>query len=332
MLTLIYDISSIVHRVAKAQKRRPEDSLHPEDLAGLTMHISLMSINKWFQKYQPQRVVFAFEGANNWRKLWSKTNTRREKEYKSNRVYDPAFSYIYKLMDDFKQVMKAHTSVICLEVPGMEADDAIAAYCQEFATSDHQVYVVSGDKDFVQLTKNPNVKVVNPENGKFRNQPGDKDYEPDLDYWLFLKCVRGDGTDYVHSAYPKVRETKIRKAYESEYDRVNFMNEKWTDDKQVEHRVGDLFEENRVLVDLTMQPPELREYLLATIREQVKSQGKYAHFFFLGFCNRFKLRRVAEEARRFIDIFSRNQVVVRGDAPARSNQEVLKANNGLLSF
>lgn len=339
MLTLIYDMSNIIHRTAKARKDDRNDPLiKPEDVAGLTMHIALMTINKWFNKYHPQRVVFAFEGGkqNSWRKVWTASNSKRGKEYKGNRVYDPAFEFIYKLMDDFRDLMKAHTSITCLDVPGMEADDSIAAYCQLYANPDEQVLIISGDKDFIQLLKNPNVKLVNPDDGKLRNQPGGKEYEPDIDYWIFLKCIRGDMGDYVHSAFPRVRETKVRKAWESEYDRVNLMNEKWVDVDGTEHRVGDLYEENKLLLDLTQQPDELRSYLVSEVTQQCAHQAKYAHFYFLGFCNRYRLKRLAEDAGRFINLFSCNQRTAAGQQPklppAERQAAVIKANSSPLEF
>lgn len=336
MLTLIYDMSNIIHRVAKARKNEGYDPLHPEDIAGLTMHISLMTINKWFNKYNPQRVVFAFEGGkqNSWRKMWTSANSKRGKEYKGNRVYDPSYEFIYKLMDDFRDVMKGHTSIICLDVAGMEADDSIAAYCQLYAGPDEQVIIISGDKDFTQLLRDQNVRLLNPDDGKFRNTPQSKEYEPNIEYWIFKKCIRGDMGDYVHSAFPRVRETKIREAFESQYHRANFLNEKWTDADGVEHKVGDLYEENRLLLDLTLQPTDLRTYLEDEVKTQVAAtRAKYAHFWFLGFCNRYKLRKLAEDASRFINLFSCNQ---RTHAQTGNKLPVIeqpvKPSQGLLNF
>jgi PAS domain-containing protein len=163
----------------------------------------------------------------------------------------------------------------------MEADDCIAAFCQLYADPTHEINIVSGDKDFTQLLKLPNVKLINPDNGKARNQPGDKDYEEDIDYWLFKKFIRGDGGDNVPSAFPRVRETRIKKAYEHEYDRLNFMNEHWTQsvfeadengievEKKIVHRVGDLYEENIILMDLYRQPDEVQHFARVADRERL---------------------------------------------------------------
>ena len=340
--TLIVDVSNILFRVAAVTKSKTfVRDASSDDLVGLSFHISLFSIYKWYNKFNPDFVVFAFEGANNWRKKYT-AETKARKQYKGNRVVDPGMQHYYDLLAAFYTTIKAHTSICCLSVPTMEADDSIAGFCQLYAAPDHEINIVSGDKDFIQLLKLPGVKLINPDNGKPRNQPGDKDYEPDLDFWLFLKCVRGDMGDYVPSAFPRVRETKVKKAYEDDYERLNFMNERWTDENSVEHRVGDLYEENKILLSLYDQPTEQRELLFAAIDEQTKDLGTYSHFHFLRFLRDFKLQRVQDEAMKFVDLFANNQRYMKGMAqqqgatqatdPAVPTQTPVQRASSLLEF
>lgn len=320
--SLVCDISNMLFRVAAMQKHGNPYSqgLTGDDLIGLCMHISLQSIFKWYKKYNPDFVVFAFEGGNNWRKQYT-TEVAARRAYKGNRVYDPEMAHFYQLIDSFYETMNSHTSICCLKVEGMEADDEIAAYCQKYASDDHEIIIVSGDKDFIQLLKLPNVKLIDPDSGKPRNQPGDKHYQEDLDYWLFLKCIRGDGGDNVLSAFPRVRETKVKKAYSNQYDRLNFMNEVWRESREDEsgaltevvHRVGDLYEQNVVLLSLFDQPQHIRDKLFAGVEEQVNNVGNYSHFHFLRFCESFQLTRVREEAMKFIDMLANNQRFLKGD-------------------
>lgn len=314
--SLVIDISNLLFRVAVRQKHQGGpmgiNDLSPDELVAFCMHMSLQSIYKWFNKVKPDFVVFAFEGGNNWRKKYSADNNIR-RQYKANRVRDPAMEHFYKLIDSFKEVIDKHTSVCCLAVDGMEADDCIAAYCQLTTAPDHEIYIVSGDKDFIQLMKDPQVKLINPDTGKLRNQPGDKDYEADLDYWLFLKCVRGDAGDNVPSAYPRVYATKVKEAFEDPYKKLNFMNVKWTDENKVEHRVGDLFEHNMVLVGLDSQPDDVRAVLLEGVNQQISEIGSYNHFHFLKFLGEYKLKRVSEEVTKFVTMFTNNQRFRKGE-------------------
>lgn len=322
--TLIYDVANLLFRVAAVQKRSNPyaKDCAPEDLVGLCFHISLQSIYKYYNKFRPDFIVFSFEGSNNWRKIYT-AETKSRLQYKANRVKDPEMTHYYELINTFKETISNHTSICCLHHDSFEGDDQIGAYCQLYTGpeyKDHEIIIVSGDKDYTQLLKLPNVQLINPDNGKPRNQPGDKEYQEDIDYWLFLKCIRGDMGDYVPSAFPRVRETRLRKAYENNYERVNLMNEIWNDDA-VTHRVGDLYENNVILLDLWSQPEPYRTELLNSVQEQVTKIGQYSHFHFLRFLDKYRLNNVRDEAIKFVDLFSHNQRFLRGEYNAGNQQK-----------
>lgn len=338
--TLIYDISNILFRCAAVQKNNKYNKdLNTDDLVGLSMHTALLSIYKWYSKFRPDFVVFAFEGGNLWRKQYTMQNGTRM-PYKGNRVVDPEMKHYYEMLSSFKEVISQHTSICCLTVPTMEADDVIASYCQQYARDDHQIHIISGDRDFTQLLKIRNVHLVNPDTGKLRNQPGDKDYQQDLDYWLFLKCIRGDMGDYVPSAFPRVRETRIKKAWEDQFERANLMNEKWKDEKGVEHVVQHLYEHNVKLLSLFDQPEPHKTLLHESVKQQVNNIGTYSHFHFLRFLSKFELQRVAEEAIKFTDLFANNQRFMRGEIKkaeppkeqAKNREAVPLSKTNLLQF
>lgn len=318
---LVYDISNILFRVASVQKHSNPFAreAQPEDLVGLCMHISIQSIYRWYEKFRPDFVVFAFEGGNNWRKTYT-AEVKARKQYKANRVPDPSMNHFYELIDAFYKTMQAHTSIACLKIDGMEGDDAIAGFCQIYAHPEREITIVSGDRDFIQLTKLPNVTLIDPASGKQRNGKNDKDYVEDLDYWIFLKCIRGDMGDYVPSAFPGVRETRLKKAFVDQYERANLMNETWVetipqeegDPIEKRHRVGDLFEQNVILLDLFKQPDDKRAYLLEQVDAQVKSTSTYNHFSFLRFLDKYQLNKLRDEAVKYVNLFSNNQ---RGSSP-----------------
>jgi 5'-3' exonuclease len=338
--SLVFDISNILFRVASVQKHTNPNArgASPEDLVGLCMHISIQSIYRWYNKYRPDFVVFAFEGGNNWRKEYTAA-VKARLAYKGNRQADPEMAHYYELISSFRSTMKAHTSICCLAVDQMEADDTIAAYCQLYSNPDHEIYVVSGDRDFTQLLKLPKVFLVDPATGKLRNQKNDKDYQEDIDYWLFLKCIRGDMGDFVPSAYPNVRETRIRKAYESSYERANFMNEHWVEklidrkedgsleERLVKHRVGDLYEQNVHLLDLYSQPEPHRTSLVEGVKSQVTDLGHYSHFHFLRFLEQYQLNKLRDEAMKYVELFANNQRWLKGESAPKTalNQEEKRA-------
>lgn len=344
MHSLVIDISNLLFRVAAMQKHTGGPANYGasvDDLVGLSMHVALQSIMKWYKKVKPDFVVFSFEGGTNWRKSYTAQHSLAiRRQYKANRVKDPEMEHFYKLIDSFKEVMSKHTSICCISIPDMEGDDVIAAYCLLNASEEHHITIVSGDKDFIQLTKLPNIKLLDPDTGKQRNQPTDKDYQEDIDYWLFLKCIRGDSGDNVPSAYPRVFEKRIKVAYADGYERLNFMNERWKDENLTEHRVGDLFVHNEVLMDLTKQPDEIKLRLYEEVikQSQPDALALYSHFHFLRFLGKYKLVRVAEEASKFTDMFMNNQRYLKGDKQKQVLVEQPKApkvdddTGGLLNF
>jgi hypothetical protein len=284
-----------------------------DDLIGLTLHMTFNSVNKWFKKYNPDRLIFAFEGMNNWRKAYSVNETRRGVLYKGNRVKDPTMEHFGEVVSSFKDICEAHTSIVCLSQEGCEADDMIAGYIQrhEADYEDHEIVIISGDKDFIQLLRRPNTFLVNSDDGKLRNQPSSKIYYEDVNYFLFEKCIRGDTGDNVHSAYPRVRSTRLEQAYKDDFARLSLMDEKWSgvyNGESMELRVGDLFEENRVLMDLWAQPEHVRRAIDEGLTRCLASHGKYSNFHFMRFLGKYKLKSITDSIMKYTDMLACNQL------------------------
>ena len=89
---------------------------------------------------------------------------------------------------------------------------------------------------------------------------------PNPQWLLFEKCMRGDSSDNVFSAYPGVRTKGTKKKVglqeafpdrESKgYNWNNLMLQRWVDHEGAEHRVLDDYNRNVQLCDLTAQPEE----------------------------------------------------------------------------
>ena len=98
---------------------------------------------------------------------------------------------------------------------------------------------------------------------------------PDPKWVLFEKCMRGDTSDNVFSAYPGVRTkgTKnkigLQEAFADRdkkgYSWNNMMLQRWTDHEEVEHKVIDDYNRNVTLIDLTAQPNEVKVKIAETI-------------------------------------------------------------------
>jgi hypothetical protein len=78
------------------------------------------------------------------------------------------------------------------------------------------------------------------------------------------------------------------------------MLQRWTDPEGVEHRVLDDYERNRVLIDLTAQPDEVKAVVDAAIREQVSHRDVgQVGVRFMQFCGKYELNRCSESAEQF---------------------------------
>ena len=140
---------------------------------------------------------------------------------------------------------------------------------------------------------------------------------PDPAWLLFEKCMRGDPTDNVFSAYPGVRSkgTKnrvgLQEAYADRHQKGfvwnNLMLQRWMDHEGEEHRVLDDYNRNRRLIDLTYQPEEIKQQVDAAIREQISHRdiGQIG-VRFLRFCGKHDLVKVSESAEQYAQWLNRN--------------------------
>jgi hypothetical protein len=116
---------------------------------------------------------------------------------------------------------------------------------------------------------------------------------------LFKKIIRGDSSDNIFSAYPKVRETKLREAFDDRQKKGfawnNLMLQVWTDHNGDEHRVLDRYSLNRQLIDLRAQPDDIRSAMDGAIMEAVqKKPVKGVGIWFMRFCEEHSLVNISK--------------------------------------
>lgn len=332
MRRMVVDTANLLFRVAAAHGKYNNDG-PPEQKAGLAMHMSLNSLNKYFKQYRPDQVALTFEGTNNWRKEYTKSSQCLSKRvYKANRVKDDSMIPFFELIKSFEDLVRNHTSLVCLSNPVLEGDDLFAGYVHRFADAGDEVIGISGDRDFVQLLKYDNFKLINPDNGKPRTLI-DVCGVDDALFFMFEKAMRGDKGDNVFPAYPRVLKKRLMKCLEDDYEMTKIMNETWSfkdpdTGAETEYRVGDLFDENVKLMDLSSQPDHIKQIINDTLNHELQHHGKYSHFHFTKFCGKYGLVQIAENSQAFADLFSRNaqKVAARGpDAKEAQKKPALLA-------
>ena len=293
---------------------------------GMAFHITLNSIKKAWQDFGGTHVVFCLEGRS-WRKDHYKPYKAQraasraahtEREAEEERVFWEAF-------DTFKDFITEKTNCTVLQHPRLEADDLIAGWIQTHPTDDH--VIISTDTDFVQLIA-PNVRQFNGVmettithegifDAKGKRVIDKKTQEPkaipDPKWLLFEKCMRGDTSDNVFSAYPGVREkgTKnkvgLREAYSDReskgYNWNNMMLQRWTDHNGEEHRVLDDYERNRILIDLSAQPAEIKTIIAETIATATGANKNISQvgIRLIKFCNLYDLKKISDQAQAYAE-------------------------------
>jgi len=290
---------------------------------GLALHLTLASTNQIVKRFGIDHVVFCLEGRS-WRKDFYAP-------YKKNRVVDTMSQteaeveenkLFWDTYESFTTYLKEKTNVSVLRDPKAEADDLIARFIHLHPDDTH--YIISTDTDYLQLIT-PNVKQYNGVTGELITLEGyfdekdrpikdKKTKEPKLledpQYLLFKKCMRGDSSDNVFSAYPGVREkgsSKKAGLVEAFADRTkmgfdwnNMMLQRWTDHDGVEVRVRDAYERNRILIDLTAQPEEVKLSVDTNIREGVRTTvvpqvGSHL----LKFCGKYDLKKISDNSTQY---------------------------------
>ena len=293
---------------------------------GMAFHITLNSIKKAWQDFNGSHVVFCLEGRS-WRKDYYEPYKRNrsdaraaltEKEQEEDKVFWEAF-------DTFKDFITEKTNCTVLQHKQLEADDLIAGWIQQHPNDDH--VIISTDSDFAQLIA-PNVKqyngvqeVTTTHEGYFDakgNPVIDKKTKeekpaPDPEWLLFEKCMRGDTSDNVFSAYPGVRKkgTKnkvgLLEAFEDKnskgFNWNNLMLQRWVDHNGQEHRVLDDYERNRRLIDLTQQPDDIKNIIRETIEAQTSNPKNVNQIGIrlMKFCNTWDLQKIADQAQAYAE-------------------------------
>ena len=322
MRYLIVDTANTFFR-ARHSAHRQSDTW---DKLGFAIHVTLGSVNKAWRDQKADHVIFCLEGRS-WRKDFYEP-------YKKNRAVARAAlteaeaeedKLFWEAFDDLKTFLSDRTNCTVLRHENLEADDLIAGWIQSHPADHHTI--VSSDTDFYQLLA-PNVNQYNGISDELHTLEGILDKKgklvidkktkepkkiPDPSWILFEKCMRGDATDNVFSAYPGVRtkgsknKVGLQEAYEDRdkkgFNWNNLMLQRWTDHNGVEHRVLDDYERNRVLVDLTAQPDDIKAKIAETIATgAVKKARPMVGAQFLKFCGKYELNKLSEHSQQYAEM------------------------------
>jgi 5'-3' exonuclease len=314
----LIDLANTFFRARHVASRNSD----PEEKAAFALHLTFASVNQAVRKYSIDHVVFCLEGRSFRKDIYEPYKRNRivddmsvtEEEKEESRMFWDTYSKLTEYL-----TTKTNCSVLRHE--RAEADDMIARFIHLHPDAEH--FIISTDTDYNQLITEK-VKQYNGVTGELATLQGyfkengrpvlDKEKKPKLledpEYLLFKKCIRGDSSDNVFTAYPRAPEkgsknrVGIREAFEDRHAMGfkwnNFMLQKWIDHNGQEVCVRDAYQRNKTLVDLNAQPQEIKDIVDQRIRESVKTVvTPQVGIHLMKFAGKHGLQKIADQAETY---------------------------------
>lgn len=190
----LFDTSNLVYRSFFGFSGRHLTNSLGEITSGI--YGTLKTVIMLYKEFDFDFVIFSLDGPREQTNRFKKYN-----QYKITREKAP---------DELKLQLKKTIEVLknldieCIEIPGYESDDIIASAVEKFKNQ-YEIYIVSGDKDLLQLLTKPNVFVVSfsPSKSEYRvidriSFIMENNFEPE--YIVDYLALVGDDVDNVPGA------------------------------------------------------------------------------------------------------------------------------------
>ena len=217
----------------------------------MVRHMILNSIRMYRMEHHDEygEVVLTWDSKHSWRRDYfpEYKASRRKGREESDLNWDDIFGTLNKIRNEIKE----NFPYKYLEVFGAEADDIIGFLCEE--NKDEKIMIISGDKDFIQLQKYPNVKQWSPITKKDVNG-----FNPTT--YLKEHILRGDTSDGVPNVLSP-DNTFIDGLRQRPLSRKKIQSwllgggSDWNDE------VKRNFQRNSTLIDLSRTPEELKNQI-----------------------------------------------------------------------
>lgn len=251
---------------------------------GLFRHMVINSLRSYKQKFASEygEMIIACDDKNYWRKqLFPYYKANRKKTRDASEIN---WTHVFEIFNKVKQEIRDNFPYRVIQVDSAEADDIIATLVKHRS---EPVIILSGDKDFVQLQMDDDVKQYDPVRKKWITHNDPRKY-------LFEHILKGDQGDGVPNVLSdddtfvanKRQRPLTQKKIEAVYNQgMMFL------DKDLEKN----FKRNRQLVDLSMIPENIRKQVLDKYNEEDgKDRSKLFNYFIA-----YKLKNMMEHVGEF---------------------------------
>jgi len=224
----------------------------------MVRHMILNSLRMYRTKYSSEfgELVLCYDSKHYWRRDYFPEYkfSRRKGREKS----DLDWNSIFLCLNQIKDELRDNLPYKFIEVYGAEADDIIGVLCSEYSD---EIMIISGDKDFIQLQKFPNVKQFSPITKKTVNGENPGEY-------LKEHIFKGDTSDGVPNVLSPdntftdgLRQKPLAKKKIASWMEHDF------EDVAPNDEVKRNYQRNRKLIDLTYTPEELSSEIINIYKE-----------------------------------------------------------------
>ena len=155
----------------------------------MVRHMILNSIRGYVHRFKndyPGEVVICVDGPDPWRRDIFEQYKAKRREGRNND--DKDWESVFGLIHTIKEEIRDNFPYKVVQLDKVEADDIIAIICKK--NHGKKILIISGDKDFQQLQKYPDVFQYSPIQKKYIETDSPQEY-------IYEHILRGDTSDGV---------------------------------------------------------------------------------------------------------------------------------------
>ena len=251
----------------------------------LVRHMILSSLLMYKQKFGKEygELTICCDSPKSWRKDVFPFYKANRKNYRESSDFD--WKKIFLILNKIRNELKESFPYRVIEVEGAEADDIIANFAYN---AKQPLLILSSDKDFIQLQKNPNVKQFSIIQKKYLNGIDPTTYLKEH----IIKGDRGDGIPNILSEDDTFvagkRQSKIIKTRLESWIKMD--PQEFCNDKMFRN-----YCRNEQLVDLNKTPSDIIDKIV-DIYNNYKDNGRSKLF---NYFVKHKLRNLMEHLQEF---------------------------------
>lgn len=237
----------------------------------MVRHMILNSLRSYRTKFSDEfgEMVIACDNTNYWRKQlfpYYKANRRKATE---NSELD--WRQLFECLNKIRQELKDYFPYRVIDIESAEADDIISTLVHTFPME--KILILSGDKDFIQLHDQGNVKQYDPTRKKWVTHADPSRY---LDEHI-LKGDSGDGVPNILSSDNCFVVGERQKPLTQK--KIDQLIELGLDGK-FDHPLFRNYMRNKQLIDLNLVPKNIKEKVVESYDSQTnKDRSKLMNYF-----------------------------------------------------